>query len=65
LLSEAENRRVRASIALLRDLLSETEHENFTVDRPAVAELYASAIAVYRRLAWLAERRHPTSADRR
>ena len=65
LLSEAENRRVRASITLLRDLLSETEHENFAVDRPAVAELYAAAIAVYRRLAWLAERRHPSSVDKR
>lgn len=64
LLTEADNRRLRASLAVLRDLLSEAEGENFSVDRPAVAELYAAAVAVYRRLAWLAERRHPTSAEK-
>jgi len=61
LLSEAENRRLKASTSLLRDLLSETENESFSVDRPAAAELYAAAVAVYRRLAWLAERRSPAS----
>lgn len=64
LLSEAENRRLRASLSVLRDLLSEAEGENFSVERPAVAELYAAAVAVYRRLSWLAERRHPTSAEK-
>ena len=64
LLSEAENRRLRASLSILRDLLSEAEAENFSVERPAVAELYSAAVAVYRRLAWLAERRHPTSAEK-
>jgi hypothetical protein len=64
LLSEAENRRLRANLSVLRDLLSEAEGENFSVERPAVAELYAAAVAVYRRLAWLAERKHPTSAEK-
>src|SRR4051794_41557379 len=40
-----------ASTAVLRELLAETEGANFSVDNPAVAELYASAVAIYRRLA--------------
>lgn len=59
--TEVENRRLRASTAVLRELLAETEGANFSVDNPAVAELYASAVAIYRRLAWLAERRNPAS----
>jgi PilZ domain len=59
--TEVENRRLRASTAVLRELLAETEGANFSVDNPAVAELYASAVAIYRRLAWLAERRNSVS----
>jgi PilZ domain-containing protein len=64
LLAEFENRRLRASTAVLRELLRETEAANFTVDKPAVAELYAAAVAIYRRLAWLAEQRNATSTKK-
>jgi hypothetical protein len=63
LLSEIETRRLRASTGVLRELLSAAEAANFTVDRPAVAELYAAAVALYRRLAWLAEHRNATPTE--
>jgi hypothetical protein len=61
LLGEVENRRLRASTSVLRDLLTESETTDFSVESPAVAELYAAAVALYRRLAWLAERRNPAT----
>jgi len=65
LLTEIETRRLRASTAVLRELLSATEAANFTVERPAVAELYAAAVALYRRLAWLAEHRNAAPTEQR
>lgn len=62
ILTELEDRRIRANIAAIKELLAETEGESFTMENPAVAELYSAAAQVYRRLAWLDERKRPTSA---
>jgi hypothetical protein len=62
ILGELEDRHIRANIAAMKELLAETEDESFSLDHPAVAELYSTASQVYRRLAWLDDRKRPTSA---